>query len=582
MRTTPSSSTMSSPLASPEGHSRILRPGRDTVATSSSSSMSAGRVATGPSGRPETIARAHHGQERPVPGHRRHPHGWPGRGPPPLLPAARADGAAHGRPRRLLELSRGLVEEAVDTVVIQPRSRRLGAQGRGRYGGGSGGRPPNPRSGKENRRSRNLGPSGAARPYHRAMTPDSSDQPRPARSPESASSTARRSWPGRTARCSSGTSALTSSRSSHPRVTRPAAGVRRGSATASRDADGRLLPVGQPQQARHPARPEDPGGRRGPAPAARPTPTSWSRTSAPAASPGWASTTTALRASTRGSSTWRSRATDRWARRRPARLRLHRPGRRRPDVDHRRCRRGRRRPDQGRRRDQRHRDRAARGGRRAGALSGASATADRAPARASASTCRSSGRRWRSHQPGAERVRVGGAPRAARQRPPEHRAVRDVRDGRRRDRGRGGPSASGRACARRSGSRTGRRSALRDERRPGREPRPHCARPGRAPSARGPRPTGCGARRSRGPGGPINDVLEAFSSPEARPWACRSSRTPGPRGRSARSGSRSSCSRRPASIRTPPPTTRRAHRRDPRRARLPAGGDRGLRARGVV
>ena len=55
----------------------------------------------------------------------------------------------------------------------------------------------------------------------------------PARSPDSASSTARRSWPGRTARCCSVTSVPRSSRSSHRRAMRPAAGVRRGSARAA-------------------------------------------------------------------------------------------------------------------------------------------------------------------------------------------------------------------------------------------------------------------------------------------------------------------------------------------------------------
>ena len=49
------------------------------------------------------------------------------------------------------------------------------------------------------------------------------------RSPACGSSIARPSWPGRTARCCWATSAPTSSRSSRPRATRPAAGDRRGS-----------------------------------------------------------------------------------------------------------------------------------------------------------------------------------------------------------------------------------------------------------------------------------------------------------------------------------------------------------------
>ena len=133
------------------------------------------------------------------------------------------------------------------------------------------------------------------------------------RSPACASSTARRSWPGRTARCSWATSAPTSSRSSRPRATRRAAGARRGSGrpAATATPDGGLLPRGQPQQARPPARPQDRRRRRRSCAGCSPTPMSWSRTSGSAGSPGSASTTTTLRRSTRASSTSPSPATGR-------------------------------------------------------------------------------------------------------------------------------------------------------------------------------------------------------------------------------------------------------------------------------
>ena len=83
------------------------------------------------------------------------------------------------------------------------------------------------------RRARGARAAGRRRRYHRPRCSDASRPPSPARSPVSASSTARRCWPGRTARCCSPTSAPTSSRSSRPRVTRPAAGARRGSATTA-------------------------------------------------------------------------------------------------------------------------------------------------------------------------------------------------------------------------------------------------------------------------------------------------------------------------------------------------------------
>ena len=112
---------------------------------------------------------------------------------------------------------------------------------------------------------------------------------------------------------------------------------------------------------------------------------------------------------------------------------------------------------------------------------------------------------------------TGVAPGPARQRPPEHRPVRDVRDRRRRDRGRGRLGAAVAAAVR--GDRAagaGRRSALRDAT--------------ATASSGGRRSARCSPRvfatRSTAdwlaaldaadiPCGPINDVLAAFASPEA-------------------------------------------------------------------
>ena len=134
---------------------------------------------------------------------------------------------------------------------------------------------------------------------------------------------------------------------------------------------------------------------------------------------------------------------------RPARLRLRHPGGRRADVDHRRRRCGRRPPDQGRCRDQRCRDRAVRGdrdpGRRCSARDGGLA---------SGSTSRSWPRPWpcSSTRP-RTRSSTGRLARPSRERAPEHRPVRDVRDTRTGSSpSPSGRSASGRGCAPRSGS----------------------------------------------------------------------------------------------------------------------------------
>ena len=112
----------------------------------------------------------------------------------------------------------------------------------------------------------------------------------------------------------------------------------------------------------------------------------------------------------------------------------------------------------------------------------------------------------------------GQRPGPARQRPPEHRPVRDVRGRRRRDRG-GGRLASG------SGRGSATRSACRSSRR---DPRfatngdrvEHHARAASRSSPRASRRATVGrlARapgRRRHPAGPILDILAAFASPEA-------------------------------------------------------------------
>ena len=175
-------------------------------------------------------------------------------------------------------------------------------------------------------------------------------------------------------------------------------------------------------------------------------------------------------------------------------------------------------------------------------------------------------------QPGPERVRDGPRTGPARQRASEHRPVRDVRDGRRRDGGgASGRSGSGRASARRSGCRSSPPIRASPRTATASSTAPSCARcspSGLASRAR--RPTG--RRRSRRPRsrtGPVADVLAAFGSPEAG---------------GARHGRRGRASVARASIRQAgipldvrrdagldpdgAAAPRRAHRRDPRRARV--------------
>ena len=176
---------------------------------------------------------------------------------------------------------------------------------------------------------------------------------------------------------------------------------------------------------------------------------------------------------------------------------------------------------------------------------------------------------------------TGAAPAPARQRPPQHRPVRDVRDRRRRDRDRrSGASGSGPGSGRRSGCRrlaTDARFATNGDR----VEQPRRADPD--PRRRGSptEPTRTGSRASRTPGsppGPILDLPAAFASPQAHGLGTRrrssiraSARRPGriPFGRPR--------PRDPDAAAAP----RRAHHGRPRRGRLRRARRSGLRERGV-
>ena len=248
--------------------------------------------------------------------------------------------------------------------------------------------------------------------------------------------------------------------------------------------------------------------------------TSSSRTSAPAGSPAWASTTPNWSVSTRALV---HLAISGLRARRPGRrspwLRLRHPGVERAHVDHRRGRRRRRRPDEGRRGDQRRDDRDARRGQHPRRRSSpGSGRPDRDPGLGQRIDVSLLAATLSALVNQAQNAFVSGAaPGPTRERPPQHRPVRDVRDGRRRDRGRGGVGAAVAAPVRRA-----RPAGARG--RPDASPRtaiawnvgPSCGPPWPSDSRSAHPRTGSRLLEAAEiPAGPINDVLAAFASPEA-------------------------------------------------------------------
>ena len=192
----------------------------------------------------------------------------------------------------------------------------------------------------------------------------------------------------------------------------------------------------------------------------------------------------------------------------------------------------------------------------------------RVRAAASASTSRCSASTLSALVNQAQNAFVSGvAPGPSRQRPSEHRPVRDVRDRRRRDRGRGrlgAAVAAGLRGARPAGA--GRRPALRHERRPRRAPSRAAPDPRRAVPRADDAPSGSPTLEAADiPAGPINDILAAFASPG------------GGRPRDDRRAGASGVGRHPPGRRAvravrdagldpdPAAAARRGHRRDPGR-----------------
>ena len=215
----------------------------------------------------------------------------------------------------------------------------------------------------------------------------------------------------------------------------------------------------------------------------------------------------------------------------------------------------RRRPaDEGGRRDQRRRDRAVRGRVGPGGPRRARAGAARAAASASTSSLLESTLAVLVNQ--AQNAFVGGArPGPARQRTPEPRPVRDVRDGRRRARGRASAaSASGRACARRSGSRTSPRTRASPPTATASTTAPSSVRSSRPASPGGRPPTWLAALDAAEiPCGPINDIAAAFAPPQARARAMTVDVEHPVLGTVRQVGLPFRLSATPASIRTAPP-----------------------------
>ena len=123
-----------------------------------------------------------------------------------------------------------------------------------------------------------------------------------------------------------------------------------------------------------------------------------------------------------------------------------------------------------------------------------------------------------ARQPGTERVRRRDGAGPDGQRPPEPRPVRDVPHGGRRAGGRGRQRAPVAPAVRGDRpARPCRRHALRDQRRPRGPPRPTSGRSWPRGSRPGRRRTGPrSSARAGHPAGPINDIVAAFASPQAR------------------------------------------------------------------